>query len=140
VNRNHQRRGGSTGVAWGGKCHPKNSLATPAATPVGSFENKEKLWLIGHLRERISNIRMQVNAARKRLHPPSPHRHRSCFHLNTRKAQTDHRRLQLKEEIVGTDSRPHRRNEVLSNYLLMTKNNYKSAGLYGVAMLLFLLN
>ena len=29
-------RGGSTGVAWGGNCHPKKNLATPAATPVGS--------------------------------------------------------------------------------------------------------
>ena len=27
----------------------KIGLATPAATPVGSFVLKEKLWLIGHL-------------------------------------------------------------------------------------------
>ena len=53
-------RGGSTGVAT---ATLKNSLATPVPTSVGSFVLKEKLWLIGHLWENISNVRVQVNAA-----------------------------------------------------------------------------
>ena len=64
-------RGESTGVTWGGNCHPKNSLATPAASPVCRFEYKEKLRLIRHLQERISDIPMQVNAALDDSnHPP----------------------------------------------------------------------
>ena len=51
----------------------KIGLATPAATPVGSFVLKEKLWLIGHMREKISNVRVQVNAAQDaRLVTPPP--------------------------------------------------------------------
>ena len=91
--RSDTARGRSTGVA---AATLKNSLATPAATPVGISVLKDNLWLIGHLGEKVSNVWVQVNIAQDAsLVTPPPGLAQAWkydwrrFHLNGGTAQNE---------------------------------------------------